>query len=117
MIVKFTTHFLVCLLVFICSCSLPQLNKEAPEINTVEKNKKFRINLPENHNTGYLWQLSTGFDQTVAEELNAVWHGNEKGIDFNFKAGESGQTTFTFVLRKHTDTSNVKSFIVKIIDQ
>ncbi len=117
MIVKSATHFLVGLLILMSGCTLPQLNKEAPEINTVEKNKKFRINLPENHSTGYLWQLSAGFDKTVAEDLNAVWHGNEKGIDFNFKSGESGETTLTFVLRKHTDTSNVKSFIVKITDQ
>lgn len=103
--------------ILMAGCTLPRLDKEAPAANEIGAGKKFRINLPENHSTGYLWQLDRNFDNSIIEELNAVWHGNEKGIDFNFKSLKIGETTLTFVLRKHTDTSNVKSFIVKIIDE
>ena len=103
--------------IFLAACSFPDLHKEAPEKNEIGIHKKFRINLPEDHRTGYLWQLDPHFDQTLLEEMNAVWHGNEKGIDFNFKSLKVGETTLIFVLRRHTDTSNVKSFVVKIIDK
>lgn len=109
--------FLFCLLFVLNGCTLPQLDKETPSVNEVGIHTKFRINLPENHTTGYLWQLNQNFDKALLEEMNAVWHGNEKGIDFNFKSLKVGETTLTFVLRKHTDTSNVKSFVVKIIDK
>ncbi len=98
------------------SCSLPQLNKEAPAVNEVKAHAKFRISLPENHSTGALWQLDQNYDRSVVEELNAVWHGNEKGIDFNFKTLSAGQTTLNLTLRKYKDTLNVKSFVVRIPD-
>lgn len=103
-------------LILLGSCSFPQINKEAPETNEVVLNKKFRINLPEDHRTGFMWQLNQNFDKTKINNLGPVWHGNEKGIDFNLEATAIGQTTLTFVLRKHTDTSDVKNFIIKIVD-
>jgi len=95
---------------------MTEIKKEAPEINQVPKNSKFRIILPENHTNGYLWQLNNDYDQKVIEQLNEVWHGNEKGIYFNLKALSAGQTTLTFVSRKYTDTAEIKFFIVKIAD-
>jgi predicted secreted protein len=95
-------------------CSLPQLKKEAPEINTITPNTKFVIVLPENHTTGYLWQLKQDYDQSLISQINEVWHGNEKGIYFNLKSLAHGQTTLTFVSRKYTDTADIKHFIVKI---
>ena len=95
-------------------CALPEVKKVSPEINSVKENSKFQIILPEDHRTGYLWQLSDDYNHTVVESLNEVWHGNEKGIYFNLKALSSGQTTLTFVSRKYTDTSDLKRFIVKI---
>ncbi len=109
--------FLLCLFSLLNSCTFIQLNKEAPEVNEINTSTKFRINLPENHSTGYLWELDQNFDKTLLQEMNAVWHGNEKGIDFNFQSLKVGETTLRFVLRKHTDTSNVKNFIVKIVDK
>lgn len=108
--------FLFTLSFCVGSCNYPQLKKEAPEINEVKKNTKFYINLPENHTTGYLWQMSPDFDQNLIENLGPVWHGNEKGIYFNLKPRAVGQTTLNFVLRKYTDTSDVKNFIIKIVD-
>lgn len=104
------------ILLLLAGCSLPKLEKEAPGINEVKNRAKFRINLPENHTSGYLWQLSPDFDRNVIENLGPVWHGNEKGIDFNLKASAVGQTTLNFALRKYTDTLDVKNFIIKIVE-
>jgi predicted secreted protein len=97
------------------ACRPQALTKEAPLVNEVLVGDQFRVNLPEDHSTGYGWQLKPDFDNTVVQDLNAVWHGKDKGIDFNFKALSAGQTTFTLINRKYTDTSDIKFFVVKII--
>jgi predicted secreted protein len=111
LIVFFSVTFL-----FFTGCRLPEITREAPAINKVEKGTEFRINLPEDHTTGYTWQLSDGYDRKVIQRINEVWHGNAKGIDFNLKAAAVGQTTLTFVSRMHTDTGGYKKFIVVITD-
>ena len=111
---KFT--FLLIIAAFLSKCSLPEIKKEAPEINEVKKGSKFTIILPENHTTGYIWQLSPDFDKNIVENLNVVWHGNEKGVYFNFETHVKGQVVLTFVNRKYTDTLNVKSFIIKTLE-
>jgi hypothetical protein len=97
-------------------CKVPQAKKEWPAINEMHKKNLFRINLPEKHDLGYIWQLNRNFNTKIVEELNAVWHGNEKGVDFNFSPLSVGQTTLNFMLIKYNDTINTKAFIVKIID-
>lgn len=99
---------------FIFSCSYTEINKEAPSINAVNLNSKFRINLPEEHSSGYIWQLSESYDRNLLENINTVWHGNKKGVDFNFLTRAMGTTTLTFVLRKHIDTTEIKHFVVNI---
>lgn len=96
------------------SCSYHQIDKEAPAINVVKTGQKFRINLPENHTSGYTWQLSKpeGFDHV--SYINSVWHGNEKGVDYNFEAMSKGKNTLHFSLIKYNDTSAVKQFIVEV---
>lgn len=101
-------------LVLFQNCSMIELNKELPAINEVTPDTKFRIILPENHTSGYIWQLNQDYDQKVIERINEVWHGNDKGIYFNLRSLAAGQTTLTFVSRKYTDTSDIKHFIVKI---
>lgn len=97
----------------ICSCT-HQVTKLAPEVNVVENGKKFFINLPENHTTGYMWQLSNAYDAQKLNYLNAVFHGNEKGVNFYFEGLEKGKTTLDFTLIKYHDTSSVKSYIIEI---
>jgi predicted secreted protein len=106
----------VCTLLFLSCCGFPQVSKEAPETNELPPNSKFTIILPENHTTGYIWQLSQNYNDQVVRQINEVWHGNEKGIYFNLQTLSAGQTTLNFVLRKYTDTSEVKSFIIKIAE-
>jgi predicted secreted protein len=81
----------------------------------VPAGKQFRINLPEDHSTGYGWQLSQDYDTRLLRHISDVWHGNDKGIDFNFKALSAGQLTLTLVSRKYTDTAATKQFVVKIL--
>lgn len=104
--------FILSSLLFI-SC-IDQVNKPSPEVNIVEVGKKFYINLPEDHTTGYIWQLSNSYDDNKLTYLSAVFHGNEKGINFNFEGLEKGKTTLDFTLIKYRDTSDVKSFIIEV---
>ena len=101
---------------FFSNCRLPEIKLEAPAVNTVKKGAKFRINLPENHIEGYNWQLKQDFDKRVVRSLNEVWHGNEKGIDFNLQAHDTGRVTLLFTLRKYTDTASYKRFNIHIAD-
>jgi predicted secreted protein len=105
----------VILIVMLQSCSLKEVNKNFPDINQVQVNEKFRINLPENHNDGYTWNLRDSYDTKLISNSSTVWHGNAKGIDFNFEALAAGQTTLTFVKCRYTDTADFKQFIVQIL--
>jgi predicted secreted protein len=97
------------------SCSLKEVKKNFPEVNQVLVNEKFRINLPENHSDGYTWNLYDTYDKQLLTNINTVWHGNTKGLDFNFAALAAGQTTLTFVKRRYTDTTDFKQFVVQIL--
>jgi predicted secreted protein len=96
------------------SCSTNFIKKEAPQVNEVSLGSDFTINLPENHNDGYTWQMSDIGQSHLIEIKTVVWHGNEKGIYFNFKALNKGQLELRFIKRKYVDTAFVKCFIVKI---
>lgn len=98
-------------------CSLAQIKDESPNVNVIQNGSKFKINLPEDHSNGYLWQLGENYDKTIVKNIGAVWHGQEKGIDFNLKALSVGQTTLSFILRKYNDTISNKNFIVNIINK
>ena len=103
------------LMALFASCNdFQNINKESPKINEIISGNGFCIVLPENHTTGYLWQLSNTYNAKCADYLNAVWHGNEKGIYFNFMAAEKGKTELNFALIKHQDTSEVKTFIIEV---
>lgn len=102
------------LLLCLSACGPNFIKSEAPAVNEIEVGQEFTINLPENHNDGYTWQLSNKFNSNLIQVKDGVWHGNEKGIYFNFKALKDGELRLDFVKRKYTDTSLVKCFIVKI---
>lgn len=106
--------FYLLLCCVLTACNPPLLEKESPTVNSVEKGRDFRIRLPEDHSTGYTWQLSEGYDKNLISLNNIVWHGNEKGVDFHLSSLASGQTTLGFVCRKYTDTLGMKTYIVKI---
>ena len=95
-------------------CQHIEIQAEAPVINKLPKNSPFLIILPEDHRTGYNWQLLQDYNTSVIQRINEVWHGNEKGIYFNLRTLAVGQTTLEFVKRKYTDTADYKAFIIKI---
>jgi predicted secreted protein len=107
--------FVIILLAIFQACSLKEVKKNFPDINQVPVGEKFRINLPENHTDGYTWSLRDDYNKNVLANSNTVWHGNTKGLDFNFQALAAGQTTLTFVKRRYTDTADFKQFIVQIL--
>lgn len=98
----------------ISSCSFQQAKQEAPAENHFNGGEKFRITLPENHTTGYMWQMNNNYNNKVLDYYGSVFHGNEKGVDFNFKTLEKGKTTLNFALIKYRDTSVVKQFIIDV---
>ncbi len=118
MLKKKHTLFMVSILVLcLQSCSLQQIKEESPNVNVIQNGTKFKINLPEDHSNGYLWQLGENYDHSKIKNCGAVWHGVEKGIDFNLQALSIGQTTLSLVLRKYNDTISNKDFIVNIINK
>lgn len=96
------------------SCAYQQANKEAPSENQFSRGEKFRITLPENHTTGFMWQINNNFDSKVLDYYGSVFHGNEKGVDFNFKTLEKGKVVLNFALIKYRDTTEVKQFIIDV---
>ncbi|MDX2174676.1 MAG: hypothetical protein SFY56_16345 [Bacteroidota bacterium] len=106
--------FILSLYLLLNSCSYKQIKNEAPAINNVKVNEKFRINLPEDHRTGSSWQLNNDYNKSLLKNLNVVWHGNEKGIDFNFQALSVGEVTLSLIKRKYVDTIDYKTFIVSV---
>lgn len=98
---------------FSCSNS-KTITLESPQKNGLKSNEKFTIELPENHATGYLWQLSNSYNIKQIDYLNSVWHGNEKGVYFNFKALQKGETELNFSLIKYRDTLERKTFIINV---
>ena len=99
---------------FIVACSYQQANKVAPLENSINKGEKFRITLPENHTTGAMWQINNTFNDKVLDYYGSVFRGNEKGVDFNFTALESGKATVNFALIKYRDTLELKQFIIDV---
>lgn len=102
-------------LALLCSCNdYRTINLPNPQINEIGVNENFRIILPENHTQGHIWQLSKNFENGTAEYINSVWHGNDKGVYFNFKGKSIGQTELRFDLIKYRDTLDTKTFIIKV---
>lgn len=97
-----------------CRCSYQRADKVAPLENSFKAGEKFCVNLPENHTTGYMWQINNSFDNNVLDYYGSVFRGNEKGVDFNFTALQKGKTSLTFYLIKYRDTSEVKQYIIDV---
>lgn len=110
-------YFLFCATLLTACHSFPEVNQEAPAVNELPPHTDFKIVLPEDHTTGYTWQLTQDYDKSVINQLNEVWHGNEKGIYFHLTSLAAGQTTLNFLCRMHRDTSDTKQFIIKITDK
>lgn len=96
------------------SCSYRTIKKEDTQPVILKVNEKFRINLPEDHRSGYTWQLSDNYNKQLIDYTNAVWEGNTNGIQFYFQAKQKGKTSIIFTSRKYVDTNEVKKFDLEI---
>lgn len=101
--------------VLFCSCNdYRTINLPQPQTNEVAMNENFRIILPEDHTKGHVWQLSKNFENNITEYVNSVWHGNEKGVYFNFKGMSAGKTELRFDLIKYRDTLDTKTYLIEV---
>lgn len=107
--------FTLALFIPLFSCRYANVQKECPGVNEVVRGARFRVNLPEEHKSGYLWQLSDQSELSALYRLNSVWHGDAGGIDFNFEARSAGNATLLFVKRKFTDTAETRCYNVRIL--
>ena len=115
-IIKGEKVIMLFLLFVLQACSYQTIDKESPSVNEIKTGEKFTIILPENHSEGYIWKLSEQRNNTTIEYTNAVWHGNDKGIYYNFKALKTGNDTLRFTQLKLKDTTRTTVFIVKVIE-
>lgn len=101
---------------FITSCSYNTIDGNKTNSVTVKLNEKFRINLAEDHSTGYTWQLNDTYDKKNVDHFNTVWEGNTKGVYFYFKAIKKGETVLSFTSRMYEDVNMVKEVKITVTD-
>lgn len=99
---------------FFASCSYQTIKVNDPQPCEVKLHKKFRINLPEDHRTGYVWQLNDEYDKTILDRMNTVWEGNDNGVYFYFTAVKPGITILNFTSRNYDDINSIKEITIKI---
>lgn len=109
---KIFNYLIFLCLILLYSCSSQPVATESPGINTYKINTSFKINLPEEHKSGYTWLLNQKSTNNVVYNINQVWRGNEKGIDFLFETTTVGTCTLQFTKLKYQDTSAQKSFVI-----
>lgn len=80
----------------------------------VSVGEKFRINLPEDHTTGYTWQLNDTYDKAITDHYNSVWEGNKNGVMFYFVAAKKGKTILNFTSRKYDDVNSIKELTITV---
>lgn len=100
----------------VTGCRYKELDGPEPIVNLVQHNERFSVNLPESHTKKEMWTVRAGYDTAIVKRLNEVWHGDEKGVDFNFRAVKTGTTKLTFIKRVYQDTVETVNYLVKITD-
>lgn len=101
------------LLFVLSACSGKQLDKPYPGVNELNTGEKFVVILKENHNEKGYWKLKESNIKSTLH-ISSVWHGNEKGVYFNFKALGAGTDTLVFTKISQGDTLEHARFIVSV---
>jgi predicted secreted protein len=101
------------LLFLLQACAPNTIHNEAPMVNEIKSGEKFTIILPENHTEQSFWRTKETNGKCI-EQLNAIWHGNEKGVYFNYLAVKTGVDTIHFSKLKRQDTLENKKFIFQV---
>ena len=106
--------FVLFLFFILQSCSYPVLDKEAPAINEIKKGEKFTIILPENHSENFIWRLKEQSHSKIIKHINAVWHGNEKGVYYNFESLNQGTDTLFFTQMKMKEATGTAVYYIRV---
>ena len=110
--IKTTLYFLLPI-IFFQNCSYKKVTDPSPAINRVMIGEMFEINLPEAHSKGITWRLEDQ-NKPFIELMNSVWHGEEKGINFNFKYNKAITDTLKFTQFTYSDKSDYVEYIIKV---
>lgn len=111
---KIPAFILPVLVLALASCSHRQIEfeKGSGQVNHVKKGEKFRISLPEDHSTKYLWTLKKDIPTTRVDYMGSVFHGTY--VDFNFTAVGPGREELELYLYCSKDTAARKTYIVEV---
>jgi predicted secreted protein len=88
---------------------------DAEKENQVKVGQEFSLYMKEEPGQGATWHLKDDFDHATADYLGSIWHGQDKGIAFNFRALKEGLVELHLAKRKYKDTLEVKHVNVKIV--
>lgn len=102
------------ILIFFQNCSYQEVKNPSPTINTIKQGEKFMIVLPEDHSQNMMWKIDDKHNKKCIDYINSVFHGNEKGVYYNFEALQKGQDTLNFALYNYNDVKKYASYIVKV---
>ena len=108
--------YLSFLSILLGSCSPLTIDSNASGSQLIKNNTKFRINLPEDHRTGYTWQLNDDYDKSILDHTNTVWEGNSNGVFFYFTSSKKGTTNLNFKSRKHDNINALKSITIEVFE-
>lgn len=108
---KFSFILFTSLILFSCN-KLRTFDSNSTEPIKVSAGEKFRINLPEDHTTGYTWQLNNSFNKSIVDHYNSVWEGNTNGVYFYMQSLKAGTTVLNFTSRKYDDVNSIKELTI-----
>jgi len=102
----------LCLSLAFCSYKKADFEKSGGQVNKIKKGEKFRISLPEDHATKYLWALEKDIPTKRVQYNGSVFHGTY--VDFNFEAVGKGREELSLFLYSAKDTLERKVFVVEV---
>jgi predicted secreted protein len=107
--------FIILISSCIASCDNTRtINTQTPQPLNIQLNEKIRINLPEDHTTGYTWQLNDSYDKTIIDHYNSVWEGNKNGVMIYLRGTKKGTTVLNFTSRKYDDVNSIQEFTINV---
>jgi len=102
----------LCLSLASCYYKKAEFEKSSGQVNKIKKGEKFRISLPEDHASKYLWALAKDIPTKRVQYNGSVFHGTY--VDFNFEAVGKGREELSLFLYSAKDTLEKKAFVVEV---
>ncbi len=101
---------------FSCKKAERQITVEkAAGTNKLKLFDKVYVNLPEEHESGYMWMMQNDLDKSIVDYKGSNWHGaSNPNVDFHFEAIYPGKTQITLFKAKHFDTTAIKTFVFEV---